>query len=56
LRCVAPTRFLKKKINGVDVQGLIDEWFLSPYLDMKGDPVKSAEAARTGEPGITREG
>jgi hypothetical protein len=36
-------------MDGVDVQGLIDEGFLSPYPYLKGDPIKNAEAVKIGE-------
>jgi len=38
-------------MDGVDVQRLIDEGFLSPYPYLKGGPIKNAEAVKTGEAG-----
>jgi hypothetical protein len=48
-QCLISVRLLKRKIEAVDVQGLIDESFLSPDTHLKGDPIKTAEAVKTGE-------
>ena len=55
LQCIVPIRFLKKKIDGVDVQGLIDDGILSPDSHLKRDPIKNAEAVKTGETEKIRE-
>ena len=42
-------RFLKREIGEVGVRELRDGKFSSPGLTLKEDPVKTAEAVKTGE-------
>jgi len=42
-------------IKGVGVQELKDGKILSPDINLKEDPGKTAEKARKGETGMTRE-
>ena len=49
-----PLRFQTYVIKGVGVQALKDGRILSPDLNPKGDPGKTAERVRKGETGMTR--